>query len=64
MKHFVDSAKTPLPCLQGFQGYPAGGTLDKMMSGRKSENTGRRLSSLEKNGTFSSPLFGTHPRLK
>src|ERR1017187_3488090 len=29
-----------MPCLCGFQGHPAGETLDKMMSGRKSRKTG------------------------
>jgi len=32
--------KSLLPCLCGFQGLSTGGTLDKMMSGRKSGNTG------------------------
>ena len=38
---FCRYSVSPLPCLCGFPGHRTGGTLDKMMNGRKSENTGR-----------------------
>src|ERR1035438_6108593 len=34
--------KSPLPCLQGFQGLRTGETLDKMINGRKSGKTRRQ----------------------